>query len=443
MKHSKLFYTVALALAPQFCVAQQLAFSAPTEDSVPAATSSIVIAKPSAPTPDSSNIPAWRPEFDRWVDLKEFDFSARYKNVVDSDGAHEFSNGQQRGVIDGKFKFDEQGKYGIDFHASSGKTFNWSYADFIGGGNQQAVAFAVQKFSPTLLEAFEYFATVDSADIAKSYNSGGWSFYVRRLALDLEPVKGIEMQYGGLDINRGAASEITTYDNDGYISGERLLIKRPQNLFFDEASVTYAYFGDLYTPNFFERGYRLGQSNYHQFLLRKHAGKRVDTSFDYTWQIKSNTLREAALVDVHESRAVDTVRVELYQRLNAIHGFPEYPSAASPAGNGYAFTLDKKIDKRVSMEAGWASIDMNAGVLTQELISANIGLAVNGDQYGLGNRFFVRPTIKLTPYLEASGYYTKQFANTSVYAIIWDQQAFNAGLNFDMKKLLFPKSKVQ
>jgi hypothetical protein len=440
IKHSKLLYTVALALAPQFCLAQQLAFNAPSEESAPVAASSIVKSAPATVT-----APSWEPKFDRWIDLKEFDFSMRYRGVTDSNGAHEFSQGQQRGVIDGKFKLDEQGKYGIVFHASTGKTFNWSYANFIGGGNKEALAKEYAKASPSMqggLYAEETY--LDPNDVKDSYNSGGWSFYMRRLYLDIEPIKGIEAEYGSLDFNRGAASEITTYDNDGYISGARILIKRPKQLFLDEISVTYAYMGDLYKPNMFARTNRFTQSNYHQFLVRKQVGKHLNTSFDYTWQSKIQTLNEAVWVNIPESRVINSVRFETYQRINTAT-FPEEPAVyTAPTGKGFAVTLAKKVNSRVAVDGGYASIDLNDTIRTREFFSSGIGLDVNGDSYGIGKRVFVHPVIKLTPYLEATAFYTHQSGPAnSIYSLIWNHQALQAGLNFDIKKALFPKRDVQ
>ena len=235
-----------------------------------------------------------------------------------------------------------------------------------------------------------------------------------------------------------AASEITTYDNDGYIAGERLSIKRPENFFFDEASVTYAYIGDLYTPDFFARGQRLAHSNYHQFLLRKTVAKRVDSSFEYTWQSGTNTVREATNIKIPESRVVDSVRAEFYQRLNT-RNFPGLPFALSvAAGNGYAVSLDKKV-KRLSVEAGVADIDYGIGILTADVYSYDLGLGLNGDSYGVGKRYFVRPTVKLTPYLDATGYFTHFIGDVNTPAqIIWNHEAFNGGLVFDIKKMLFP-----
>jgi hypothetical protein len=382
---------------------------------------------------------AWRERLDRWVTLDEMTYSMRYRAVTDINGAHEFNQGQQRSIIEGRVKLDERGKYAIAFHASSGKYFNWAYADFIGGGNKQA--FALSQASATHAEKIKFgrAETVDAANYLASQASGGWSFYVRQLYADLEPIEGIEFQGGGLDINRGAASEVTTYDYDGYITGERLLIKRPKQLFLDEISVTYAYLGDVFKPNLFARLDTFEHSDYHQFLLRKHFGKRVDASFDYTWQNAANMLHEDALVNVKESRLVDSVRVEYYERLNGIY-YPNVPHIATfyrTGGNGYALTLDKKI-KRGSMTAGFDSYDLQAGALTQVGVLGVMGMAINGDQYGEGKRYFARPVIELTPYLSVQGYLTRLWGTQSdPTQLIWNKQAVNAGLVWDIGKPLY------
>jgi hypothetical protein len=385
----------------------------------------------------------WHEGLDRWLELNEMTYSMRYRAVTDINGAHEFNQGQERSIIDGRFKFDEQGKYALAFHASSGKYFNWAYADFMGGGNKQA--FALSQASATAAEKIKFGRAegLDKANYVASESSGGWSFYVRQLYADIEPIKGIEFQGGGLDINRGAASEITTYDYDGYITGERLLIKRPKQLFLDEISVTYAYFGDLFKPNLFARLDTFEHSDYHQFLLRKHFGKRVDASFDYTWQNAANTLHEDALVNVRESKVVDSVRVEYYQRLNGIY-FPapatHIPTFFRHGGNGYAVTLAKKI-KRGSMEAGFDSYDLQSGATTQVGVLGVMAMAINGDSYGEGKRYFARPVIQLTPALSIQGFLTRLWGTQSdPTQLIWNKQAVNAGLVWDIKKSLFRDS---
>jgi len=202
--------------------------------------------------------------------------------------------------------------------------------------------------------------------------------------------------------------------------------------------------GDLYTPNMFARTDRFTQSNYHQFLLRKQVGKRLNTSFDYTWQSKIETLTDAVWVNIPESQVVDSVRFETYQRLNGAT-FPEQPAVfTAPTGKGYAVTLAKKVNSRVVVEAGYASIGLNDTIRTRDFFSSGIGLDVSGDSYGIGKRVFVRPMIKLTPYLEANAFYTHESGPaSSQYSLIWNKQALQAGLNFDIKKILFPKKSAQ
>jgi hypothetical protein len=459
MKFFGLFCVSTMALAPQFCLAQQLAPSFAQAAAQPVAFSlrvpDLALEDVGEDHPEAAATPApkaavgasalpatekpWHEGMDRWLQLNDMTYSMRYRAVTDINGAHEFNQGQERSIIDGRFKFDKQGKYALAFHASSGKYFNWAYADFMGGGNKQA--FALSQASATAAEKVKFgrAETLDAANFKASQSSGGWSFYVRQLYADLEPIQGLEFQGGGLEINRGDASEITTYDNDGYITGERLLIKRPKQLFLDEISVTYAYLGDLFKPNLFSRLDTFEHSDYHQFLLRKHVGK-VDASFDYTWQNAANMLHEDALVNVKETKVVDSVRVEFYQRLNGIY----FPAPAThtatffrKGGNGYAVTLAKKV-RRGSIEAGFDSYDLQSGAITQVGVLGVMAMAINGDQYGMGKRYFARPEIKLNSYLSAQGYITRLWGTQSdPTQLIWNKQAVNAGLVLDLRKVLF------
>jgi hypothetical protein len=395
------------------------------------------VAEPGLPSL-SAQRPHWQAGLDRWVTLNEMSFAMRYRSVFDLNNAHEFNQGQQRSITDGRLKLDEKGRYAIAFHASSGKYFNWSYSDFIGGGNKQALILEREKANASEQIKFGRAESLDAANYLASQSSGGWSFYVRQLYVDAEPVKGVELQYGGLGINRGVATEMTTYDNDGYIAGERISLKRPENFYFDEASVTYAYLGDLFTPNFFERGQRLAHADYHQFLLRKHFGKRVDSSFDYTWQNAAQTLHEDALVKLNGTHILDSFRLEIYQRLNGIY-YPNVPHINTfyrTGGHGFGFTATKSV-KHALLEGGIANIDEQSGVQTQVGVLGVTGLAVVGDQYGLGNRYFIRPTIHLTSYLDLTSYYTHLYGTqTDPTQLLWNKQALNFGLNWDIKKVL-------
>src|SRR5581483_9115186 len=98
------------------------------------------------------------------------------------------------------------------------------------------------------------------------------------------------------------------------------------------------------------------QANYHQYLVRKVIAKRLNASFDYTWQNKSNTFREAVEAKIPEARVIDSVRGEFYERSNAI-SFQQVVDFA-PGGKGFAVTLAKKnIGRRLTLEGGYAHID--------------------------------------------------------------------------------------
>lgn len=390
--------------------------------------------------------PAWESSVDRWLDLNTFNYATRYRSTFDLNGAHTFDQGQQHLVADGKFKFDEAGKYGIGFHLSSGRYFNWSYADFIGGGQHQFVNNSVARMTP-----FEQYIFTISATPNGFYNSGGGQIYLRQLFLSAEPVRGVEMQYGGFAINHGVNTEATSYDDDGYMSGERITLRRPKQLWASEISYTRGYLGDLYNPNFFSRGDRLSRSNYWQILGRKDFGKRVAVSADYTFTRPEGatfflkTTREAVLVNTRWSKALDQVRFESYQRINS--GF--YSAGAFPfkAGQGYALTLSRDFRKKFGIEAGLADVDAeyttNLGVNAQAII---MGLSVNGDQYGVGKRYFVRPSIPLGHSLSMVGAYSHTYADpvTSSGAVdVWNARSLTAGFQYDIRNALFHEAKTK
>ena len=97
----------------------------------------------------------------------------RYRGVDDSNGAHEFEQGQQRSIVDGKFKFDARGRYGIVFHASTGKYFNWAYADIAGGGNEKALNLELMKASREQAGYLGFFAQLFPQELKASEQIGG------------------------------------------------------------------------------------------------------------------------------------------------------------------------------------------------------------------------------------------------------------------------------
>ena len=438
MKHSKLLSIALLAFAPHFCTAQQLALNTPPAEPEAAPTAASAVIKPAAPVA----VPSWESQVDRWVDLNTLSYGNRYRSTFDAEGARSFDQGQQRILADGKFKFDAAGRYGIGFHLSSGRYFNWAYADFIGGGQSDFLARTEAKMSPTQV----YYMTQVSALPDGFLNSGGGQLYLRQLFLTAEPIRGITAEFGGIPINHGVNSEATSYDDDGYMTGERISVKRPQNIWLSEVSYTRGYLGDLYTPNFFARGSRLSTTNYQQILGRKDFGKRISVSADYTYTLPEQeavyvkTTREAIFADVHQSRVFDAARFEAYQRIN--EGVYHVGYGTVSTGKGYALTVTRGFRKHFSVDAGMADIDPNYIVYIGSSVQALVlGLTVNGDQYGIGKRYFVRPTIPLTKSVSLTGYFNHIYGSSAPEVAnstdIWNAQALTAGLVFDARKLFF------
>ena len=370
----------------------------------------------------------------RWLQLDAASFSLRYRDSYDTTGYRIFQNYQQRSLLAGKFKFDKDGKYAIGFRAESGRYFNWGYANFAGGDYKTMTLNAVYHFPPQRgLAVYEAYVADPPTNSGANAVANGWEFYVRDLYLSATPVTGLTVEFGSIGFERGVGSEITTYDEDGYISGERLRLKYPHQLFLDQIEFTSGFVGDIYTPNFFDRYDRLGQSNYRQILGEKRFNSRISASADYTSTVRTSTFREAALVNVHESRVVDGARVELYQRVNTV----TYPGFVAPGANGWSFTGTKNLSKYLTIEGGYADIDQDYGVYSGVANVAASGFALNGDSYQVGQRFFGRANVKLATGVSLFGFYTHQIhPEQTPTEFSWTRQNLNLGLQLDFKAML-------
>ena len=365
--------------------------------------------------------------------------SERYRNQYGDTGYHYFEDGQQRSIVAGRLKLDAEGRYAIGFKASSGRAFNWSYADYAGEGfsarlDDPSYAASIAGTDEAAANAAAAIADPAGAAFVNNVNSAGWKFYVRELYLSATPVKGLTLEFGSFGIERGFSSEITTFDEDGYLTGERVRINNPKHLFFDQVGYTNAYFGDLDTPNFFARGDSVTRTNYRQVFAKKQLSKRIGVSAEYNWLITTQTLRQAASADVHESKAFDKVRLEVYERVthSYFQGDDEAPR------QGFAVVGEKKIGK-LSGDFGFASIDRDYGLYSGSSYAQESGFSLNGDNYNTGIRVFSHLQYKITPVVTAFGFYTRI---TGENIVNFNTQGLNAGLTFDLKALANSGRKV-
>ena len=90
-------------------------------------------------------------------------------------------------------------------------------------------------------------------------------------------------QLGSLEFDRGAGTEATYADNDGWMEGYRLGVVAWKSSQWkpDRIGVTVGYIGDFKMPNAFARLHRLGEPNYTQVIAGKQIGDRRQTSVEF------------------------------------------------------------------------------------------------------------------------------------------------------------------
>jgi hypothetical protein len=189
--------------------------------------------------------------------------------------------------------------------------------------------------------------------------------FLKQLFVTGKPLSGVEFQYGGLPIVRGESSEITSYDNDGYLMGQRLTLA-PKRV-VDELTLTAGYLGDFRSPSVTSRWHRLADINYRQALVKKRLTDRLTATADFTDEDGERTLRQGIVI--RPSAAVDLIRLEMYERV----------SGQRDAGG--AITVEKPFG-RTRLAASFASIDDRYR-------------PVNGDRYGRGRRLSFTSTTAL------------------------------------------------
>ena len=236
-----------------------------------------------------------------------------------------------------------------------------------------------------------------------------WDFRVRRLYAQALPMKGLELAVGSFDVVRGETTEITNFDNDAFMQGYRVSLKRPHELYLDEVSVTTGYLGDLDTTNVFKRFKWMNDHNYTQVLGAKRLSKSAALSVDWSeLNGRQHAARRRRLDTKQFGNVIDAVRFELYQRVD------------SPTGDGAALAVERAVSESVSVNGGLASNDKDNG-------------ALNGDRYASGKRYFAGTTVTFLPELTLSAFYTHAFNNDFPVS---NNQRFDLILSYNVLKAL-------
>jgi hypothetical protein len=281
----------------------------------------------------------------RWLRMQRVSVSSRYRVVENASGAISANQLEYQVVVRGRLRFDSGDRLSVAFGLFTGSTFTsgWNRSGW-GTGDAQA------------------------------------DLYVKQLHLAARPVPGMEIQVGGLGVVHGQSTEITGYAYDGFVTGERVSITRPRDLFFDEISITAGHLGKLDRPGVARRLDRLTRLNHVQVLLAKRIGRRATVSSDYSDASGEHMLRQAVGVETPEARVVDVVQFEQYQR------------AGSDPGYGFATYVETSAARWLTIGVGYASVEHRI---------------LNSNRYGQGRRVFLTGHLALGPELSVSGYFTR------------------------------------
>lgn len=314
----------------------------------------------------------------RWIDWQAGTLDTRYRFIETSEGETTSNQQQHRQILRARLKLDPEGRYAITGGAATGGSLTSGWDNLgIGRGD------------PT------------------------WDLSLRQLFVNARPVDWIDGEVGGLYATRGESTEITSYDNDAFVTGARVRLRRPQEIFFDEITVTAGRLDPRSPTNVFRRFDELDDHNFTQVIGSRRFGDRVRASVEWASLNGISTLRQAVRVDVDEWIPLDWVRFEQYQRVEGDTGY------------GMGIAVERGVSERLTLGGGFASIDEGNPTL-------------NGDRYLRGRRLFGLAEYALRPDLELTVFYTQAFEDDFV---IPNQHRFEVVLSFDFRRAILGSAK--
>ena len=293
--------------------------------------------------PAASGTPIPRNErIKRWFEIDTLSIGTRFRRITTNVNIDSANIQQYQVQVRGRFKFDRKGKFSLTagVYTGSSITSGWANTGLGTPGGPQT------------------------------------NLYLKQLFFTARPMKQVEINVGGLAPYYGENTEITAYDNDAYFMGERVTIRAPKNLYFDEINLVNGHLGDTTRPSVFRRFKRLDESNYRQVMVRKRINKNVAFSADYTFEDGRDTFRQGVKFSIPRFRALDSMRFENYQRVDPEKGY------------GFAISGEKTFRKKLNLNGGFARIDT---------------VMFNADRFPRGNRLFAGWNLKMTRELTLSG----------------------------------------
>lgn len=327
-----------------------------------------------------ATMPASEPPLRRWFEFQNLTVYTRYRFIESNANVVSANDLQYKETIRARFNADAKRRYTVNVGFFSG-------SNFIGSWDNTGLGIR---------------------------DSDYHSHYVKQLFGVAVPVPGLELQGGGLYVVRGESTEVTTYDDDGYLVGERVSIRRPMQLYVDELTVTRGSLGPSNTPNLFDRWDGFGHQHYTQVLAMKRFSPMVSGSLDYSGVAGVDTVRAAVALRFKATASLTGLRYEQYCRVNS-----------QPAA-GFAITGERPVTKWVRLQGGYATIDERFGNL-------------NADRIQRGRRVFAMANLALRGPLTAALYATQ--ALHSHYPVS-NRTRVDAVLQYDLLATLRGRGKI-
>jgi hypothetical protein len=208
---------------------------------------------------------------------------------------------------------------------------------------------------------------------------GYWSFNLKSLFLAQKIGEHFEAQAGGIEFDRGAGTEITYADNDGWLEGYRVMYSgKSRALLPDKISVSVGYVGDFLQPNVFARLPRMGEENYVQILASRRFGPNQEASVEFDSIQTIRYARPAFHWQKMPLRVIDEGYVEAMIR------------ASDHTRFGWSSSLFKGLDSQRRARLGVFYSDMPDPIFRR----GKSVVLQNGDSYLLGKR--IGPTLRWT-----------------------------------------------
>ncbi len=281
--------------------------------------------------PDSPSSP---PRLRRWVDVQHLQLGSRFRWVETSSGRLTSSTVQWQPQVRARLLADANGRFSVHVGAFGGR-------NFIGGWDNTAAGLGEENHD----------------------------FHVKQLFVAARTA-GVEMQVGSLYFDRGENTELISYDNDAYLDGERITVRRAQGR-VSELAVTAGYFGDFTRPNAFARMNHMARWNYAHLLVGLRPLPRMVASVDYTREAGRDIFRQAATIRLPPgARVAQSLKMEAYERVGPDHAA------------GYNLAADSRFGRLV-LTTGIVSVDRNYG-------------PYNGDRFEIGRHAYQLGTVTLT-----------------------------------------------